>query len=319
MLLVLVACDDEEARDAGSDAGDAGEVAPDAGPPDAGPPEDAARDAAARDAGAPGDAGPDAGDPTASARDAASVFFVGHSLVNFHMPAMLDDIARSMGVDHHYGAQIGVGAPLHWIWDHPEDTDGDDAHVALPSGDYDVLVVTELIPIGEHVMYSDTVEYVRRFYELAMSGDPETQVYFYETWYSVEDPAWSENIAADRAIWESVIDDVNAAVTGPDMLLVPGGTAMARLVERIEAGDLPGLDSRLDLYVDPIHLTDAGNYFIALVQFATIYRQSPVGATAATMSRFGEPFEAPEPEAARVMQEIAWDVVRHDPRAGVAR
>lgn len=311
ILVLLAACDDDTPLDAGADAGDA------AVPRDAGLP-DASRDADAIDGAL--DGGPDAGQPDGAVpREAASVFFVGHSLVNFHMPAMLEDIAASMGVTHHYGAQIGVGAPLHWVWDHPEDTNGDRAQVELPSGDYDVLVLTELIPIREHVMYSDTDEYVRRFYELAMSGNPETQVYFYETWYDVEDPAWSENIAADREVWEQVIDDVNALVSGPDILLVPGGTAMARLVERIEAGDVPGLESRFDLYVDPIHLTDIGNYFIALVQFATIYRRSPVGATATTTNEFGQPFEAPLPEAARVMQEVAWEVVSADPRAGVAR
>lgn len=310
-LLLLSACDDGDpgdagARDASVDASlDSGI---DAATPDAGSLDAGSLDAGPRDADA----------TTASAREAASVFFVGHSLVNFHMPAMLDDVARSLGLTHVYGAEIGVGSPLHWIWNYPDDTDGDDAHLELPTGRYDVLVLTELIPVREHVMYSDTTEYVRRYYELAMSGNPATQVYFYETWYSVEDPAWSQNIAADRAVWEGVIDDVNAMVDGPDILLVPGGTAMARLVQRMEAGGVPGLDSRFDLYVDPIHLTDIGNYFIALVQLATIYRRSPVGATAMTDSEFGVPFTAPSPEAARIMQEIAWEVVSQDPRAGVA-
>jgi len=311
---VLTACDDDNPgdaglRDASTDAGmDASaDAGLDAGRIDASP----SPDAGSFDAG-----GTDAA--IASARDAASVFFVGHSLVNFHMPAMLDDVARSLGLTHSYGAEIGVGSPLHWIWEHPEATNGDDAHLELPTGNYDVLVLTELIPIGEHVTYSDTTEYVRRYYELAMSGNPTTQVYFYETWYSVDDPAWSENIAADRAIWERVIDDVNARVDGPDILLVPGGTAMARLVERMEAGGVPGLDSRFDLYVDPIHLTDVGNYFIALVQLATIYRRSPVGGTATTHDQWGASFTAPDPAAARIMQEIAWEVVSHDPRAGVA-
>ena len=309
LLLVLAACDDDDPIDASL--------------PDASA--DSATDAAPHarsDASTSPDAGPrDADGPDADigrAKDRASVFFVGHSLVNFHMPAMLDDVASSLGLSHSYAAEIGVGAPLHWIWNHPEVTNGDDAHLELPTGRYDVLVLTELIPIGEHVTYSDTTEYVRRYYELAMSGNPATQVYFYETWYSVEDPAWSENIAADRAIWEGVIDDVNATVDGPDILLVPGGTAMARLVERIEAGGVPGLESRFDLYVDPIHLTDVGNYFIALVQLATIYRRSPVGGTATTSDQWGAPISAPSPAAARIMQEIAWEVVSGDPRAGVA-
>lgn len=316
---LFAACDDDSIADGGVDA-EAG-----VDPPDAADARDAGDATLARDAS---DGSTDAKTPEPDAggdggqrplpRERASVFFVGHSLVNFDMPAMLDDIAKSMGVDHRYAAQIGVGAPLHWIWDHPETTNGDNAHTELPTGHYDVLVLTELIPFPEHVMYSETAEYLRRFYELAMSGNPQTQVYFYETWYDVNDPEWSANIAADRALWEQVVDDVNARVDGPDILLVPGGTAMARLVERIDAGELPGLESRFDLYTDAIHLTDIGNYFIALVQFAVIYRRSPVGATYTTHDRYGRPFDVPDPEAARVMQEVAWEVVSEDPRTGVA-
>lgn len=322
VALLVLGCDDDHGGDAGlRDAGlrDAGN--PDAGIRDGG---DARIDGGESDGGSldAGDGGSlDAGDGALpqGARSAANVFFVGHSLINFHMPAMLDDIARSAGVTHAYAAQIGNGAPLWWIWEHPEDADGEDADVELPTGRYDVLVMTELIPIAQHVQYSDTADYAGRFYDLAMESNPATQVYFYETWYDVEDPAWRANIDADREIWLSVVDEVNATRSGRDMLLVPAGAALGALVDRIAAGEVPGLSSRRDLFVDPIHLNDIGNYFIALVQFATIYRQSPVGVTATTTNPFGGEFEAPHPEAARIMQEIAWDVVSSDPRAGIAR
>lgn len=304
IALVLLGCSEEGSRDAGPDAMD---TAPDAGV-DAGS-LDAAADAMT----------PDASDAaTVSAREAASVFLVGNSLVNFDMPAMLDGLARSGGLDHRYAAQVGVGAPLWWIWTHPDDANGEDAHVELPTGRYDVLVLTELIPIREHVMYSNTVEYAARFAELAVSANPSTQVYVYETWYVVTDPEFRESIDADRSVWEHVADELDARIEGPEVLLVPGGTALSQLVERIEAGEVDGLSSRFDLFEDDLHLNDIGNYFIALVQLATIYRRSPVGLTHETTSPFGEPFTAPSPEAARAMQEIAWEVVSTDPRAGIA-
>ncbi|HEY8430318.1 MAG TPA: hypothetical protein VIL20_18180, partial [Sandaracinaceae bacterium] len=256
--LSLSACtNDEGAPDAGRDAGSA------------------ASDAFRRDASAPPDGAMDApasGDAGIGAREAASVFFVGHSLVNFDMPAMLADLAVAAGREYEYGAQVGIGAPLWWNWEHPDTADGDDAYLELPTGRYDVLVLTELIPIREHFTYSNTVEYAARFAELALDARPSTQVYVYETWYDHEDPAFLENIANDRTIWERIADELDARVGGPEVLLVPAGTAMARLVERMEAGEVGELTSRSQLFVDAIHLNDVGNYFVALVHFATIYR-----------------------------------------------
>lgn len=289
-LLVLTACDDS---DSGLDAGDGSDSG--------------ARDASA-DSGA--DAGPDGSLP---ARNAATVFFIGHSLINFDMPAMLDDLAESAGVRHEYAAQIGNGAPLQFHWEHADMADGLDAQTELPTGRYDVLVMTEGIPLPEHLEFSHTLEYAGRFYDLAMQGNPATQVYLYETWYDVTDPAWRENIDAQRPLWEGIIEELDARGDGPDVLLVPGGAALGRLVDRIEAGGVPGLTSRHDLFVDEVHLNDAGNYFIALVHFATIYQRSPVGLTRETTSAFGRPFDAPSAEVALIMQEIAWEVVSTEP------
>lgn len=316
LLCSLGGCDDEGDRDTGPDAAVVRDAGRDAAAPDAG--RDAGHADAAADAtpGA-GDAGWDAG--TEPARAAASVFFVGHSLVNFDMPAMLADLARSAGAEHHYGAQVGVGAPLWWNWTFPDMAGGEDAVVELPTGRYDVLVLTELVPVGEHVMHSETVEYAARFAALALDARPDTQVYVYETWYDVTDPAWLTRIEDDRLIWEQVADELDARVGGPEVLLVPAGTAFARFVQRVEAGEVEGLSSRFDLFVDEIHLNDLGNYFVACVQLATIYRRSPVGLTAETQSRFGRPYDAPSAAVARAMQETAWQVVSADPRAGVAR
>jgi hypothetical protein len=252
------------------------------------------------------------------ARDAADVFFVGHSLVNHDMPAMLEDLAVDAGRTHTYGSHVGNGASLSWIWNNPSRGEGEDPHVALPSGRWNVLVMTEAVPLADQIEWNGTVDYAGRFYDLAMAGDGATQVYFYETWHSLDGAYdWRARITSDRALWQQVVDRVNAAKAGPEMLLVPAGTALGRLVDRIESGGVSGLSSRRDLFVDDIHLSDAGNYFIALVHYATIYRRSPVGLTARTTDRWGGAFVAPSADAARVMQEIAWEVVSTDGSAGL--
>lgn len=59
---------------------------------------------------------------------------------------------------------------------------------------------------------------------------------------------------------------------------------------------------------DDIHLSPLGIYFVALVHFATIYRQSPLGLP--YPAQVGEPL-------ARLLQCVAWRTVVDDPRAGV--
>lgn len=60
--------------------------------------------------------------------------------------------------------------------------------------------------------------------------------------------------------------------------------------------------------LDDIHASGLGVYFVSLVHYATIYRQSPIGLPAP--SDVGD-------EVARVMQCIAWETVTSDPRSGV--
>lgn len=60
--------------------------------------------------------------------------------------------------------------------------------------------------------------------------------------------------------------------------------------------------------LDDIHASGLGVYFVSLVHFATIYRQSPIGLPAP--SDVGD-------EVARVLQCIAWNTVVTDPRSGV--
>jgi hypothetical protein len=59
---------------------------------------------------------------------------------------------------------------------------------------------------------------------------------------------------------------------------------------------------------DDIHASQLGVYFVALVHFATLYRQSPVGLPAPAL--VGD-------EVARTLQCIAWQTVVNDPRSGV--
>ncbi|MCK6550986.1 hypothetical protein L6R52_34430 [Myxococcota bacterium] len=295
-------------------------------------------------------AGGDASVPVTTPVDRARVFFVGHSLVNHDMPEMLADVAESLGRDHAYDVQVKNGTPLRVQWD--EETPGEGRFVAgsgtyapsrarttVPSGDFDVMVMTELGPISTFVQWGCTAAYALEFYNLAVRANPATRVYYYETWRQQPED-WATLIPADRAtIDQWVVDQVNTPRAPPArptaqgncphpnppstrepgtvMRVVPAGRAMSMLDEAIRAGTVPGVTSRSQLFEDQIHLTDLGNYFVSLVMYATIYAQSPVGGAHATTKENGQAFDAISAETAARLQEIAWDAVRGDPRSGV--
>jgi hypothetical protein len=343
LALLLTSCDGDAGEDAGRADGGDPQRSLDAGPTDsrsvdrrlhdggspaaagdAGPLADASDapccDAASPDAGSPDAGSPDAGSGDAGAplRTGASVFFLGHSLINFHMPEMLADLAGDAGWTHEHGASIGIGASLRWQWEHPETTQGDDPIAELASGRFDVFVMAEASDIEAHIVYSDTIGFATRYTELALAGDPGTQTYFYETWPSRDTTSdWHASIEARRPLFEQVADAVSAATPGKEVRILPAARALSRLVERVESGGVAELTSTSHLFTDDIHLGDVGNYFIALVAYATIYQRSPAGLTAATTDEWGASFAAPSEDAARAMQELAWEVVSSDPRAGV--
>ncbi|MBX3272395.1 MAG: hypothetical protein KF729_19200 [Sandaracinaceae bacterium] len=310
--------------------------APPADPDDAGtppPPGDAAPPG--HDAGPP----PDLEGPV----DRARVFLIGHSLINHHMPAMLHALAQAAGLDYDFQTQIINGAPLRWNWDHSASGEGrharpGDARAELPSGRFDVVVMTEGIPLD-----ADTVRAGGNFYQLAVQSNPSTRTFLFETWHAHEwdelyavynmyepDPAlhlpgrgayeWRAVLDDMRPAWIARVDGINAAHPGHvPMHVVPGGPAMGRLVDEIEAGRVPGLGSRRDLFSDEIHLNDLGNYFVALVHFSAIFRRSPEGLTPDLRDEWGGRYARPTEAQEAIFQRVAWEHVSRDPRAGVRR
>lgn len=271
------------------------------------------------------------GSPSVCTTAGLNVYHIGHSLVNHMMPDMLNDVAVDAGFAHAYNKHR-VSSPysptLSFKWQNPLiEGDGDSLSFdELPTGTYDILVLTEGLPLD--IEADNTSLYAGNFYDLAVDANPTMQVYLYETWYRnqwPDLPTWRAQTAAWRAQWQQVVEDVNAERVGPDMFLVPAGAALIELYDQLESDpSFPELTSFLELFrdapgggIDQIHLNELGRYFIALVHYATFYRESPVGLTFETISREGDPFPAPSAALALRMQEIAWQVVSEEPLSGV--
>jgi hypothetical protein len=182
-----------------------------------------------------------------------------------------------------------------------------------------------MVELRDALRYHDSGDYLARW--AARADDAGARVYLYETWHRLDDPAgWLTRLDADRAgLWEAML---RQAMGREDVTIhvVPGGPAMAAIVRRIEAGDVPGLLRREDLFakgadgmVDPIHLNDLGNYIISLTHYATLYHRSPVGLRHDLKRADGVPMMPLDADAARIIQQVVWDVVTGYPATGVAQ
>ena len=258
------------------------------------------------------------------------VFHLGHSLVGRDMPAMLAQLA---GDGHRYESQLGWGATLKSHWDPDVPVNGfaeenahpryRDAREATDSGDYNALVLTEMVEIKDAIKYFQSADYLHRFAQAAWQANPDTRVYLYETWHNLSDiDGWLERIDRDLpTYWEGEILRRALAYDGMDrpLYLIPAGQVMARIVREIESqpDGLGGLTNRQDLFSDEIHLNDLGAYIIAITHYAVLYQRAPVGLPHELRKADGTPAQAPTPEAAAMMQRIVRDVVQSMPNTGL--
>jgi hypothetical protein len=252
---------------------------------------------------------------------------------------MLAQLAEAaVGPGHRHALQLGWGASLMDHWGGPEKVRGFDtenahpafraAGEALDSGDYDAVVLTEMVELRDAIRWHDSARHLALWAARAQKARPDVQVWLYTTWHHLNDPAgFLERIDADQAaLWVGeVLRPALARTPGAAIRVIPGGPAIAAVARAVEAqGGLPGLRDRTDLFhrepdgrQDTIHLSAQGLYLMALVHFACLYRRSPAGLPHALRRADGTPAEAPLPEAAALMQAAVWDVVRAYPLTGL--
>lgn len=274
--------------------------------------------------------------PAPDAAKPQNVFHIGHSLVGRDMPAMLAQLA---GDTHSYDSQLGWGTALkaHWETDEPIngfEVENDhpryrDAHEAVASGDYDTLVLTEMVEIRDAIKYMDSADYLHRWAQAGWVADPDTRVYLYETWHELTDQeGWLERIDLDLdRYWETEI--LRRALAYDDMshpiYVIPAGQVFAQFVREVEnRGGVGPITRKEDLFAkaedgsqDNIHYNDLGAYLVALTHYATLYQQSPVGLPFELKRADGSDADSPGPDAANLMQEVVWDVVTAYPPTGV--
>ncbi|MDO9639014.1 MAG: hypothetical protein Q7J44_10770 [Pseudotabrizicola sp.] len=243
------------------------------------------------------------------------ILFVGHSLVGPDLPPLVEGGLRLMERPATVSAQIINGAPLRFNLENGATAEGVDARAELAKGQTEVLILTEAIPLAEHLRWNDTPGVIAAYAALAKAANPAARVFVYETWHSRTAGAvegepnsalpWRDRLTADLPLWEGALRE-----SGADVALIPAGQAMARLADAVEAGTVPGVASMDDFFSDDIHLSDKGKYFVALVHVAAITGASPEGLPA-QMTRAWRSREAViADDLAAVLQRLAWETVR---------
>lgn len=266
---------------------------------------------------------------------ALRVFHLGHSLVGPDMPHMLAQLAPT---GHNWNSQLGSGTNLKQHWE-PDlaildfDTTNKppayrDAHAGIGSGDYDAVVLTEMVELRDAIRYFDGADYFQRWANLARAGQPNTRIYLYETWHHLNDPdGWETRIQQDlHALWlEKLSGGDSRAHPDRPSYLIPAGQVMAAVALAAEANNIEGLTSREDLFartpqgeLDTIHINDLGNYLVALTHYAVLYQRSPVGLPHALTRADGSAADHFTPQGAAQVQALVWQTVLSHPRTGLA-
>ena len=265
------------------------------------------------------------------ALDGAQVFYTGHSLMDNPLPEYIELIAKSLGKQIDWEEQIVIGSPLrvrtwgdgNWAgYSYGKNRTGEGMDVAaelrkharMSSGrPYDTLVVAEAHSVIGTIIWENSIGYLRSFHDRMTDGNPKARTFYYHVWLDIDkaDPApWIEHEKNSSLVFQCVARKVQLTLEAENrparLSVLPGGTALVDLVQRALRDEVPGISGttqeKLDtIFRDNVHLTDVGIYFMAAVQYASIYRASPEGAKAPPSVR---------KDTAKALQAIAWNHVR---------
>lgn len=263
-----------------------------------------------------------------------TVFHLGHSLVGRDMPVMLAQLA---GEGHASHFQIGWGTSLKGHWDDEvnglvEENDHPAARGApgaVDGGGYDAVVFTEMVEIRDAIRYHDSADYLHRWARRARAANPSVRLYFYESWPTIDDEeGWLVRVEKDLARhWEAEILLPAVRAGGEPIYLIPGGQALAATVKAVmAAGGIDGVSRLEDFFAiaadgsqDTIHLSDLGNYVIAVTHYAVLYQTDPTGLPHALMKADNSPATPPGPQLAELIQRTVWDTVVGYEKTGIHR
>ncbi len=253
------------------------------------------------------------------------VFTCGHS---FHVwvPGIVADLARKADILNH--VQIGVssigGSRVIQHWDIPADKN--QAQAALATGRIDVLTLSPIFLPDPGV---------ENFTALALKHNQNIRVIVQPIWlrWDIYEPTTQRPEKVDHnAItgeelrkrhaehfekMDAHIRELNQKFGKTVLYIAPAPQAVIALREKIIAGQAPGLTQQEDLFTDPLgHGKPPLMALVGYVNYATLYRRSPIGLPVPEVLKQAKLGDQEEP-LNRLLQQLAWDAVVAHPLSGV--
>ncbi len=253
------------------------------------------------------------------------VFTCGHS---FHVwvPGIVTNLCKLADIPDH--VQVGVssigGSRVIQHWDIAADKNK--AKDALRTGKVDVLTLSPIfLPDAG----------IENFTRLALEHNPDIRIVVQPIWlrWDIYEPTMKRPAKVDhnamtgeelRKRHEPYLQEMDAYIRELNQKLgktvlyeAPAPQALIALREKVIAGQAPGLKAQADLFTDGLgHGTAPLKALVAYVNFAVIYRRSPVGLPTPAILKQAKLGDQ-EASLNRLLQELAWQAVLEHPLSGV--
>ena len=226
----------------------------------------------------------------AIAQDAAadSIYYIGNSLTDtIQYQPFADIVETQLGEPQPWGRHIIPGAPLDWIWDHPDSGFEEPPYGYYPQalGEHSWDFIS-LQPFDRQL--DSDLATITRYVELAREQNPDMQVLIHGRWPRRDGDTdyatlWErsytgewDNTFETRDYLERLTKALQAAgLDIRDPILVPIGEVMYQLDQQMQRGDIAGYNTVFDLYEDGIHLNAEGQYLATLTYLAVMYDVHP--------------------------------------------
>jgi len=214
----------------------------------------------------------------ASSARAQSILFIGNSFTR-SIPTPITAITKAKGKPFDFD----VVAKSHTNWGYHIGKGAPETEKALTEKKWDFVVLQDLSDEPTHTgnvkaFMADGEAFYKKIRKLA----PTAKVVLYETWaMGAESNTYTKDSTpttfanptemSDELIknYEALAAKLESLEPGEQVLLAPVGAAFARCSQLYPKIDLHGADHK--------HFSDTGRYLAALVIYATIYNDTPVG------------------------------------------
>lgn len=231
------------------------------------------------------------------------LFISGHSLTDRPLPDFLAALASEAGQPLEWNMQHLAGSSLRMrtqgdgsaaLHGYRQGTDRDRRPIDVVDElgarssevPYDTLILNEIHTLLESLIFNDTIGHATDYEARFFASNPDGQTYIYAAWLNVrdlDDPAgWISYERAAIKAWQCTTIEINDRLAAKGrkrpVRLIPAAPALAALVAQAVSKDgVKGLSAATPratmerLFSDDVHLTELGNYYIALISYVALY------------------------------------------------